>query len=157
MKEMTEVIRVGLIDDDQVKTLLNQHVEDMYAKTPAESVHAFDLDRLKANDIAFYTLWIDEILAGCGAIKELSSAHGEIKSMRTSASFLRRGVAEKILTYMIEDAKMKGYSQLSLESGASHTFYPAHALYKKMGFELCDVFGDYKEDPNSLFMTLVLK
>jgi len=155
--EDTEVIRVGLIDDDQVKKLLNQHIEEMHENTPAESVHAFDIERLKGEDIAFYTLWIDEVLAGCGAIKELSLMHGEIKSMRTNASFLRRGVAEKILTYMIEDAKMKGYSRLSLESGASHTFYPAHTLYKKMGFELCDAFGSYKEDPNSIFMTMVLK
>lgn len=95
-------------------------------------------------------------LLGCGALKELNSLHGEIKSMRTSTSHLRKGVAKRILQQIIEEAKRRGYSRISLETGSMNAFEPARRLYAGFGFQYCKPFSDYIDDPNSVFMTKVL-
>lgn len=92
-------------------------------------------------------------LLGCGALKELDPYHGEIKSMRTAKEHLRKGVAKKLLQHIVEEAKKRGYQRLSLETGSMDAFEPARKLYASFGFEYCKPFSDYKEDPNSVFMT----
>ena len=92
-------------------------------------------------------------LLGCGALKELDSHHAEIKSMRTSSAHLRRGVASHLLTYILEEAARRGYARLSLETGSAEAFEPAQRLYARFGFDYCGPFGDYVEDPYSVFMT----
>ncbi|BBP92719.1 hypothetical protein BsIDN1_63370 [Bacillus safensis] len=94
-----------------------------------------------------------EELLGCGALKELSSEHGEIKSMRTAALHMRKGVARYMLNYLLQEAKRRGYTRVSLETGAMAFFEPARKLYESAGFQHCPPFGTYQEDPNSLFMT----
>ncbi|MDF2645840.1 MAG: acetyltransferase, partial [Paenibacillus sp.] len=101
----------------------------------------------------FWSGWEQDELVGCGAIKELDSQHGEIKSMRTSSSHLRKGVARRILEHIIEEAKRRGYQRLSLETGSMDAFEPARRLYASFGFQNCEPFSDYIEDPNSVFMT----
>jgi putative acetyltransferase len=90
---------------------------------------------------------------GCGAIKELDSRHGEIKSMRTASAHLRKGVAAALLRRMFDEAKRRSYRQLSLETGSTEAFAPAHRLYAAFGFKLCGPFADYVDDPFSVFMT----
>jgi putative acetyltransferase len=121
--------------------------------SPPESRHALDLDGLRKPDITFWSLWDDANLAGCGALKALSPDHGEIKSMRTASAYLRSGVATHLLDHIITEAKRRGYRRLSLETGAMQYFQPAHKLYERFGFEMCEPFGSYKLDPNSRFMT----
>lgn len=93
------------------------------------------------------------MLLGCVAIKELSSEHGELKSMRTAAAHMRKGVAKHLLTHLLQEAKRRGYKRVSLETGAIAFFEPARKLYESFGFQYCPPFGSYQEDPNSLFMT----
>ena len=140
----------------KVAELLQQHLDDMYATSPAESVHALDLEKLRKPDIDFWTIWQQQDLLGCGALKTLSAQHAEIKSMRTAREHLRKGVAAKMLEHIILQAKTRGLERLSLETGSQPFFQPAIALYKTYGFEFCEPFADYKSDPNSKFMTLVL-
>lgn len=149
-------IKEDRIHDKQVIQLLHHHLDKMKQGSPEESVHALDIDKLKQVEVTFWTLWIEDNLAGCGALKELNSSHGEIKSMRTHDNFLRKGVAETLLDHIILVARQRGYKTLSLETGSSHSFTPAHTLYKKLGFIPCKPFGEYKEDPHSVFMTKVL-
>lgn len=157
MDAISEInIRKDNIENEQVILLLNHHLQKMKHGSPKESVHALEIDELKRVDITFWTLWIDENLAGCGALKELNSFHGEIKSMRTHDRFLRKVVAYKLLQHIITEAKQRGYRKLSLETGSSSSFIPAHALYMKFGFHQCEPLEGYKEDPNSYFMTKVL-
>jgi putative acetyltransferase len=147
------------IDDltrPKVAQLLQAHLDDMYATSPVESVHALDLEKLGNPDITFWTAWQQQELLGCGALKTLSARHAEIKSMRTSRQHLRKGVASKILEYIILKAKIRGLQRLSLETGSQPFFQPAIKLYKTHGFEFCEPFADYQSDPNSKFMTLVL-
>lgn len=128
----------------------------MYELSPAESVHALNLDKLRQPDMTFWTAWDGSQLLGCGAIKEINSQHGEIKSMRTPKALRRRGAGRAILAHIIEVAGSRGYEQLSLETGTADEFRAAHKLYESLGFSYSGPFGDYREDPNSTFMTLRL-
>jgi len=140
----------------EIIALLEEHLSDMQATSPPESKHALDLTDLKDPSVKFWTIWENEQLAGCAAYKELDKTHAEIKSMRTASHFKNKGVASTLLTHLIQDALLSGYQTLSLETGSMTYFKPAHALYQKHGFSFCGPFSNYKEDPNSLFMTLKL-
>jgi putative acetyltransferase len=111
---------------------------------------------LKKPNITFWSAWDDQQLLGCGALKELDPSHGEVKSMRTPSALRRRGAGRAILQHIVEVAKTRQYARLSLETGTAKEFEPAHNLYQSFGFEFCGPFGDYKDDPNSVFMTLKL-
>ncbi|MGI8890374.1 MAG: GNAT family N-acetyltransferase [Chthoniobacterales bacterium] len=139
-----------------IHDLLTEHLQNMSELSPPESVHALDLDRLRDSAITFWSAWEGKLLLGCGALKELDPTHGEIKSMRTPKAYRRRGAARALLIHIIEVAHTRGYARLSLETGTSEAFRPARALYESAGFTLCGPFGDYVEDPNSIFMTLRL-
>lgn len=140
----------------EIARFLQEHIEDMRATSPPESVHALDLDGLRKPGVTFWSVRQGDVLVGCGAMKELSASHGEIKSMRTGAEARGRGVGSAMLQYIIEEAKIRGYTHLSLETGSMEFFKPAHRLYQRFGFEPCAPFAGYKEDPNSLFLTLAL-
>lgn len=128
----------------------------MYELSPPESVHALNLEKLRKPGITFWTAWKDTQLLGCGALKELDSKHGEIKSMRTPKALRRQGAGRAILAHIIEAARSRGYERLSLETGTMQAFQPAQRLYQSVGFTYCEPFGEYAEDPNSVFMTLRL-
>jgi putative acetyltransferase len=147
------------IDDltrPQVVALLNEHLANMYELSPPEAVHALDLAKLKSADITFWTAWKDGLLLGCGALKELSRSHGEIKSMRTPKALRRQGAGRAMLAHIISVARERGYERLSLETGSPDAFIPAQKLYASFGFAYCGPFGDYREDPYSVFMQLQL-
>lgn len=149
-------IEIDNLTHPKVAELLQEHLDDMYATSPAESVHALDLENLRKPDITFWTAWQQQDLLGCGALKILSTQHAEIKSMRTARQHLRKGVAAQLLEHIIQQAKTQNLERLSLETGSQPFFQPAITLYKSYGFEFCEPFASYKIDPNSKFMTLVL-
>ncbi len=146
-------IKVDDLTDPRIQGLLNEHLQNMMAISPLESVHALDLNKLQRPEITFWAAWEDDELLGCGAIKELDASHAEVKSMRTAAAHRRKGVASQILAHMLDEAKGRGYRRVSLETGSMDEFEPARRLYKIFGFEYCGPFADYREDPNSVFMT----
>ena len=150
---MTLHFRRDDLTNCEVRALVDLHLDGMRACSPICSVHAMPVERLRAGDVTFWSLWEGELLAGCGALKELSGDHGELKSMRTAPDFLRRGIGEAMLLHLMEEARRRGYRRLSLETGRSPPFVPAQALYAKHGFVECGPFGDYPADPFSLFMT----
>ena len=147
-------IKVDDLTGEKIIALINEHLTGMHGITPAESVHALPLEKLRQSDITLWSVWEQDELMGCGALKELDSEHGEIKSMRTATQHLRKGVASKIIEHLLKEAKQRGYKRVSLETGASENFIPAQRLYEKYGFVYCGPFADYKDDPNSVFMTL---
>ncbi|HSM84016.1 MAG TPA: GNAT family N-acetyltransferase [Nodosilinea sp.] len=149
-------IREDDLTGPQIIALLREHLENMHAITPPGSVHALDVERLRADNITFWTAWAGDDLLGCGALKELDPTSGEIKSMRTPALHRRQGIASGILEHIINVARQRGYTHLYLETGAFPAFAPARALYARYGFEPCGPFGDYTNDPNSAFMTKTL-
>lgn len=140
----------------QVHALLQEHLDNMYELSPPEQVFALDLNKLRAPDITFWTVWEGETLVGCGALKELSPTEGEVKSMRTPRALRGKGAGRAVLARIIETARQRGYQRLNLETGTHEAFTPAHRLYQAHGFDFCGPFGSYREDPNSVFMTLPL-
>ena len=141
----------------EVLELLNEHLANMHALGPPESVHALDANALRSSDVTFWTVWEDGVLLGCGALKELDPAHGEVKSMRTPADLRRRGAGRAVLQHILAEARARGYRRLSLETGSVEAFKPAQKLYESVGFVFCGPFGPYKSDPYSTFMTLELE
>jgi len=147
------LIREDDLTDGRVVDLLREHLAHMHEITPPESVHALGLDALRAPDITFWSAWEGDELLGCGALKELDRDAGEIKSMRTVATWRGRGVGSGILEWIVAEARRRGYRRLHLETGSMAEFAPARALYERYGFEYRGPFADYVEDPNSVFMT----
>ncbi|MGX9462457.1 GNAT family N-acetyltransferase [Shewanella sp. A14] len=149
-------IMIDNLQDSGVIELLQAHLADMYATSPPDSVHALDIDALKHPSITFWCAKQDKIVLGCVAIKQLTSTHGEIKSMRTAAAARNRGIASALLLHILEVAQSRGYQQLSLETGSMDFFDQARRLYARHGFDYCGPFADYQLDPNSVFMTRLL-
>ena len=150
------LIEVDDLSRPEVHALLNEHLQNMHALGPPESVHALDLDKLRQPGITFWSAWDGPLLIGCGALKELDANHAEVKSMRTPSAHRRRGAGRAILSHLIQEARSRGYERLSLETGTVDAFIPAHRLYQSFGFSFCGPFAGYVEDPNSVFMTLQL-
>lgn len=149
-------IAVDNLTHPGIHALLEEHLEDMRAISPPESVHALDLDKLRQPDITFWSAWEGDELLGCGALRELDPRHGEVKSMRTSRHHRRSGVGRAILQKVIDEATRRAYTRLSLETGSMVEFLPAQRMYESFGFTCCGPFADYVEDPNSVFMTKTL-
>ena len=147
-------IRVDDLSDPRIADFLEEHINDMRSISPPESKHALDLEELKKPDITFWTAWEEGELVGCGALKKLTPSHAEIKSMRVPLALRGRGIASKLLTYILKNAELMGYIKLSLETGSMPFFEPARKLYAKFGFKYCDPFSDYKESPYNVFMSL---
>lgn len=139
-----------------VRALLAEHLADMFATSPPESVHALDDTRLAAPGITFVTARGDGTLLGCGALAEAGPGLGELKSMRTARAARGRGVATAVLAHLLDLAASRGYGRVSLETGAQDFFAPARRLYARHGFTVCGPFGGYVADPHSVFMTLPL-
>jgi len=149
-------ITIDDLSGKEIAEFLEEHINDMQGISPPESKHALDLEGLRTPEITFWTVWVDQTLVGCGALKELNTGHAEIKSMRTSSLVRQKGVASKLLQHMLTVARNRGYGRLSLETGSMPFFAPARQLYTRSGFIYCEPFADYREDPNSVFMTIEL-
>ena len=149
-------IRPADLDDPRIVALLVAHVTRAVAETARGSAHALDQSGLRTPDIGVWAAWDGEEALGVGALKRLSAEHGELKSMFTSDAARRRGVGRAMLRHLIATARAQGLERLSLETGSWAYFHPAHALYRSEGFADCPPFGDYLDDPNSIFLTLNL-
>lgn len=146
-------IRVDDLTGKEIAEFLEQHISEMRAVSPPESKYALDLKGLRKSGITFWTVWNKDSLVGCGGIKKLDASHAEIKSMRTAPEYRNKGVATMLLRHIIEEIKSRNYQKISLETGSMAFFEPARQLYLKFGFVYCEPFANYKEDPNSVFMT----
>lgn len=155
---MIEALRI--VPDDltgeAVLALLQHHLGEMHRWSPPGSVHAMPAERLRQPDVAFFSAWDGDVLAGCGAIKHLGGGHGELKSMRAAPAYRGRGVGRAILLRLLEEARSRGYVRVSLETGRPAPFEAAQGLYRAHGFVECPPFGDYVSDAFSMCMTRAL-
>lgn len=154
---MTDTTHVRIERDDlsrkAVRALVAEHLQDMYATSPPESVHALGLDALVGPGMTLWSAWRGEELLGFAALKALDERHAEIKSMRTTRAARGSGVGARLLAHLLEQARAAGYARLSLETGAQDFFAPARGLYARHGFAVCGPFADYTHDPLSVYMT----
>jgi putative acetyltransferase len=155
---MSPALRI--VEDDlsgpEIAALLRLHLEEMHSWSPPESVHAMPIERLRADDVTFFSAWAGEVLAGCGAIKQIDPRHGELKSMRAHPDWRGKGVGKAILDHLLAVARERGYCRVSLETGRPEAFLPARELYRSHGFAECPPFADYTDDPFSICMTRTL-
>lgn len=149
-------MEISVDDPDRadVRLLLDEHLADMYATSPAESVHALDHASLRHPSITFLTARDAGVLLGCGALRDLGDGSGELKSMRTSPPARGRGVATAILRQLLDLARARGFGRVSLETGAEDYFDAARRLYRRHGFVDTAPFGQYRIDPHSVYLTL---
>lgn len=150
-------LQIAIREDDlrspEVAALLRAHLANSDLHSPPESIHALDLDGLRAPGITFWTAWNATALVGCGGLKQLDPRHGEIKSMHTAHHARGQGVGSRVLQHILGEAARRGYRRLSLETGSMAAYAPARALYTRFGFAECAPFADYRLDPYSVFMT----
>lgn len=149
-------VTTGDLNNPKLQSLLIYHFQDLQSKSTPETSFVLDLSALRKPNITIYTVWEGDELLGCGAIKELDSTHGEIKSMRTAPEHLRKGVARVLVQHMITEAKRRKYNRLSLETGTVAAFANAKRLYEGCGFERCEPFADYVAHEDNMFMTIKL-
>src|SRR5947209_4848769 len=150
------IIAPGDLDDGRIIELLHIHLTQAQAESPPGSVHALDLTALKAPEISFFAAWQNDTLMGVGALKHLSPAHAEIKSMHTPRSVRGRGAGGAMLRHIVDTAQARGYARLSLETGSMDYFAPARARYRSPGFAECEALCDYAPDPNRVFIARAL-
>ncbi len=162
MAEATALLHIRLDDlrDPRIEAFMQEHLVDMRAVSPPESVHALDMAQLRQPDIAFWSAWVPEdnsdTLVGTGALRRLSATHAELKSMRTSTRYRGQGVARQLMHHLLLEARARGFQRLSLETGPQPFFEAARQLYFQHGFVECGPFADYGPDPYSFFMTRLL-
>ena len=143
----------GNFDDIEVNDLLIKHFVELRAASPEGSAHVLDIPGLKVSSIKFWSLWENEKLFGCGALKFLDKNHGEFKSIRIHDDFRGKGNGINVTNHLINEAKKLKIKRLSIETGAGDFFISARKLFKNCGFETCEPFAHYKEDINSVYLT----
>ena len=146
----------GNFDNPEVNELLTKHFVELRAASPEGSAHVLDIPGLKTSSIKFWSLWQDEKLLGCGALKFLDKNHGEFKSIRIHDNFRNKGNGIKIIKHLIEEAKNLDIKKISIETGAGKFFEPARKLFKKCDFKPCKPFAHYKDDINSIYLTKLI-
>ena len=149
-------VRLDDLSSAEVQSLISEHLSGMHSHSPPGHVNALAIESLRAPSVTFWTARVDGVLSGCGALKELDPLTGEVKSMRTRAAFLRRGVGQAILDEIVRTDRRRGYARLLLETGTGEAFAPAHALYRRNGFESCGPFGGYAATSFNVFMAKAL-
>lgn len=145
-------IRIDNLSSQDVQDLVSEHLDGMHKNSPPGHVNALAIEALRQPDVTFWSVWDGHSLCGCGALKELDAATGEIKSMRTRSAYLRRGIGQLVLDEIIRTARERQYRYLYLETGTGVAFEAAHALYTKNGFSRCGAFGDYTGSEFNVFM-----
>lgn len=150
------ILRLDDLRGPEIARFLEEHLQDMRSVSPPESKHALDLDGLRRPEITFWSGWEGRELVACCALKEMDPQQGELKSMRVAPRFRQRGLGSVLVQHLIAEGRRRGYRRLSLETGSFPFFVPARNLYRQQGFVETGPFGDYRPDPNSVFMTLIL-
>ena len=146
----------GNFDHSEVNELLSKHFIELRKASPEGSAHVLDIPGLKVPSIKFWSLWEDNKLMGCGALKFLDKEHGEFKSIRIHDNFRNQGQGINVINHLINEAKKLKIKRLSIETGAGDFFIPARKLFKKTGFTECKPFAHYKEDINSVYLTMLI-
>jgi putative acetyltransferase len=146
----------GNFENPEVNELLIKHFIELRSVSPEGSTHVLDIEGLKDPSIIFWSLWEQDQLMGCGALKFLNKDHGEFKSIRVADKFRKKDHGIKVINHLIKEAKKLNIKKISLETGAGNFFIPARKLFNKCGFKISKPFAHYKEDPDACYMSLLI-
>jgi GNAT superfamily N-acetyltransferase len=125
---------------------LEAHLDPLY---PSESRHGYSVEKLIAQQVAFFVLRDNGTPAGCGGIQLFGTGYGELKRMYVRPQFRGLGYGRLLLEHLADYARVNGIGLLRLETGIHQA--PAIRLYEGMGFQQIGPFGEYKDDPLSRF------
>jgi putative acetyltransferase len=146
----------GNFNNSKVNKLLVKHFIELRSVSPEGSTHVLGIAGLKDPSIVFWSLWEQNELMVCGALKFLDKYHGEFKSIRVADKFRKNGHGIKIINHLIKEAKKLNIKKISLETGAGNFFIPARKLFDKCGFKICKPFAHYKKDPDACYLSLLI-
>lgn len=149
-------VRKDDLSGEPTRALLALHLAGMHANSPPGSVSALDLSGLQVPGVTVWTVWQGGEAVAVGALKDLGEGHGELKSMRTHPDHLRKGASSWLLDHIVAEAKARGWTRLSLETGSGPAFDAALALYRKRGFVDGKAFSDYERSSFNQFLHLQL-
>ena len=152
---MFEIVE-GNFENSDVNELLKKHFVELKDASPEGSAHVLDIEGLKVPSIKFWSLWDDDKLMGCGALKILDEDHGEFKSIRLHDDFRNKGNGVKLINHLFDEAKELNIKRISIETGAGIFFKPARKLFDLCGFKPCKPFAHYKEDKNSIYLSKLI-
>jgi len=153
---MTIEFRRADFSDARLVAFLQAYLDELAPTAPAESRHALDLTGLEQPSVRLFVAYEGSDIAGTGALARMEPGHEELKSMRTDPARRGGGIASRMLSHLLEDARTRGVERVSLDTGSMDCFRPARALYAKAGFEVCEPYGRHIHDPNTVYMTLEL-
>ena len=156
MDPLTPKIRAVRPDDPALAPLIDRHLTLMHASSPACSIHAMDASDMVEASVQFFAAFDEDTPVAMGALKRISADHGELKSMHVVEERRGKGLADAILVRLLDEARAKGMSRVSLETGSQPAFHAAHGFYRRHGFAECPPFEGYVEDPHSVFMTCAI-
>jgi len=146
----------GNFNNLEVHEFLIKHFIELRSASPEGSAHVLDIAGLKDPSIKFWSLWEESNLMGSGALKFLDKEHGEFKSIRVSDKYRNKGNGSKVINHLINEAEKLNIKKLSLETGSGEFFMPARKLFIKCGFKVCEPFSHYKDDTNSVYMSMLI-
>jgi len=146
----------GNFNKPEVNKLLISHFIELSSVSPVDRGHVLDIPGLKNPSIKFWSLWENDQLIGCGALKFLDKIHGELKSIRVADSFRRKANGFKVINHLINEDKELNIKKISLETGTENFFGPARKLFHKCGFKPCEPFAQYKKDLDACYMSLLI-
>jgi ribosomal protein S18 acetylase RimI-like enzyme len=146
MAEITEE-RPDASDASALIDELESHLASLY---PSESRHGYSVEKLLRNGVAFFVIREGEVPAGCGGVQLYGKEYGELKRMYVRPGFRGRGLGRMMLVHLAGYAREHGVSLLRLETGVYQS--EAIGLYERFGFQRRRAFGEYREDPLSLFL-----
>lgn len=153
---MEIVIRTEKSLTDELAQILQAHWLFCTSSTPIEHVYALDASKLFSPDITVFGARIDGELVGVGAMRKLDAQHAELKSMHTLAKSRGSGVGKAMVAQIEDFARSSGIERMSLETGTNEAFKPARELYKSLGYNSCDAFGDYVLSEDNMCMTRLI-
>ena len=157
---MTHVPELVVAVDDpeavDVRALLGRHLAFARQHSPPEHVHALEVAGLKDPAVTFYSARRDGRLLAVAALRRLDASHAELKSMHTVEAARGRGIGEAMVRHLLAVALEQGYRRMSLETGTMDAFGAARRLYRRIGFQDCEPFGEYTDNPYSTCMRIEL-
>jgi putative acetyltransferase len=148
------IINTETPDQPEVRDMLARLDAYCTALYPAESNHLLDIASLMQGDVLFLVARdVDGAAVGCAALVN-KQHYGEVKRMFVDERRRGLGTGRKLLEHLVMFARMSGLSVLRLETGIHQP--EAIGLYERLGFARREPFGEYREDPLSLFMEMRL-
>lgn len=153
MTEPYLAFREADLADPRIQHLLASHTERALSNARCREGHALDLDALRGSNIDVRSIWKDGKPIAVGALRTIDATHGELKSMFVADEARGQGAGRALLDHLVDFAREKRMTRLSLETGVSDYFDAARALYARNGFEVCDAFADLPPHDDSVFMT----